>query len=128
MGVDVLDVCFRLEKEFGLRKVTREWPRQGRLYDGRPDITAGEVAALVTRMLGRTVGEPPVVPPAPVAGGADGPATLGYESKVGGPWPPPPGFDPAVWPGVCRVLAAALGADPAEIVPQSRLMADLGMC
>jgi hypothetical protein len=127
MGVDALDISFRLEREFHLSKVTREWSTLGRLYDGRPDVTAGDLAALVTRMLGLTppdAPESPAVPPVPVAGGP----TLGYESRLGGPWPEPPPFDPAVWPGVCRVLAASLGVDAGDIVPQSRLIRDLGMC
>ena len=94
----------------------------GGLYDGRPDVTAADLAALVTRLLGTTPVAPPEgVPPTRDAG------TLGYESRVGGPWPTPAAFDPAGWPGVCRVLADALGVAASEVVPQSRLVRDLGM-
>ena len=129
MGIDALDVPFRLEKQFGLRRVMREWSREwpplGRLYDGEPDVTAGELAVLVRRMPGRRpappVGSPslesPPVPP------VNGPAPLPYESHVGGPWPPPPGFDL----GVCRVPADALGVPESDIVPRSRLIRDRGM-
>ncbi len=122
MGVDALDIGFRLEKEFGLRQVTRAWPTAGLLYDGRPDLTAADLAALVTRLLGRT-------PVTAVDGAVLTPAAgrLDYESRVGGAWPPVAAYDPAVWPGVCRVLEAALGVTAADIVPQTRLVRDLGM-
>ena len=121
MGIDTLDITFRLEKRFGLVCPKRLWSSFGHLYDGRPDVTAGELAAAVTALLG---GAATVVP---AAMPERRPGALEYQSRVGGPWPTPPPFDADVWVGVCQVLADALGVSASEVVPQSRLVRDLGM-
>ena len=126
MGIDFFDLTIRLEKRFGVRLVAETFgPPNG--PDPIEHLTAAAVAAAVTHLLGRRpplhLGEatPPTLPP-------DRPGLLQYDSAAGTMPPSLPVFDPDVWPGVARDIADAVGVNPSEVRPASRLVRDLGMC
>jgi acyl carrier protein len=98
MGVDLLDIHFRLEKALGIRlpRTSLYWTRQereaGSLYVGKRDVTAGEVHVNLCETL----------------------AELGHEV-------------PANSREIVRAcLGEALGFAPEEVKPEHLLIRDLG--
>ena len=128
MGLDLLDIIFRLEKAFSI-KIQRGEELQ--LLGGRPakQMTAGTIYDFV---IGRLRDRWPAAP-----GGSfetdQHCFVCGYNLRglsVDGACPEcgnhPLHFEPYVWRGVCHVLEVAVGAQPEKIRPETRLVSDLG--
>lgn len=120
MGIDFLDLTFRLERRFGIELRVAAWEDVIRRRLGRKfDITAGEVCEVVTAQLnaqrgGKGSARDVTLRPGPV---------LEYQStgvKRGG-------YEGDPWPAVRDEIAETLSVPADKITPESWLRRDLGM-
>lgn len=118
MGLDLIELDFRIEKRFGVAIGIEAWERAA---GGRfPfDLTAGEVARLVEEALGR-IGRSPATPRRAL--GVTGLRVLDYAMTQGVQAP----VDD-VWEEVRNIIAATLHVPAVRIGPQTWLRRDLGM-
>ena len=127
MGIDILDICFRLEKRFKIRLRGQF----NTLFEKRtpPDATAGEVQDFVLKVIGS--------PAAPSDGEAPIEQDLtcmncGYNLrglKRSGACPEcgaSAGYEDQIWVGVRNVLVDSLGVNEDEVHRDSLLIRDLG--
>jgi acyl carrier protein len=120
MGIDFLELTFRLEKRFGIELRIGVWEDVVRRQLGRKfDITAGEVSDVVTAQLnaqrgGKGSARDVTLRPGPV---------LEYRSTAGDR----AGYEGDPWPAVRDVIAASLSVPADKITPESWLRRDLGM-
>ena len=125
MGIDFLDMTFRLEKRFGIRMPPMTaWEPRYILGRRGLDLTAWDVAEVVAEQLAIEAARPRQVP---------GTVVLEYESASAlarRDHSPAElaGDAAAVWPGVRDVLCDTLGRHPSDVTPDARLVSDLGMC
>lgn len=129
MGLDLLDVLFRLERQFSL-KIPRG--DLAALFTGRqpPDVTAGELHGFVCgRLWGSGILREP-------SGPLDRDVRCSRCDYNLRGLPPPflcpecgavPGAEGPVWAGVCRVLSDATGVDPDAVRFGTLLRKDLGV-
>jgi acyl carrier protein len=116
MGIDLLDITFRIEKQFKIRLQQADWESLAR--DGRHwDVTAGDLLDLIhSRRACRECGHD-------LRGLRDDGICPACESR----------FDfkdhirQADWEALRQLLSDALNIEPEEIMRESRLLADLGM-
>jgi hypothetical protein len=117
MGIELLDLNWRLQRRFGIRI---EWEQWEQLTVGRKpfDATAAEVSAMVEAR--RAAVRRVLLPAAETSG----PMALYYQpSGVG----EVADDDEPTWPGVRDAIAQALSIKPDLVRPESWLVRDLRM-
>lgn len=124
MGIDFLDMTFRLEKRFGFW-LPPGWCEPIVARREKFDLTAGEVCAAVEARLNaiRQQAPPPEIR-------RSDPTILDYESRqTTGVYAETRNLaaDTDAWPGTREVIAATLGLNPHDVHKHSRLVKDLGM-
>jgi acyl carrier protein len=116
MGLDLLDLEFRLEKRFGIRIEYEQWEQ---LAAGRKkfDATAAEICAIVEA---RRAAKRQVLRWQP---DGTGPMVLDYQPRGDGTTDD----EEETWPGVRDAIAKTLGIKPENVRPDSWLVRDLGL-
>jgi acyl carrier protein len=120
MGIDFLDLTFRLEKRFGVELRLTAWEELIRQRPGRKfDLTAGEVCQVVTAQLNAQRGGKGSARDVTLRGGP----VLEYQSTAARRG----GYEGDPWPAVRDEIAGALSVPADKITPDSWLRRDLGM-
>ncbi|HEY2585228.1 MAG TPA: hypothetical protein VGI81_05640 [Tepidisphaeraceae bacterium] len=120
MGIDFLDLTFRLEKRFGIELRFTVWEDLIRDRPGRKfDVTAGEVCQVVTAELNKQRGGKGTARDVTLRPGR----VLEYRSVAGDRG----GYEGDPWPAVRDEIAATLSVPAEKITPESWLRRDLGM-
>jgi len=121
MGIDFLDMNFRIEKRFGVSPDFSLWEER---VAGRPrfDLTAGEVCEVVevclSALRARLTAQ---------ARDGTGEAVLSYQPSSEKRWMPSEPFEGEVWPAVQEVIGATLSVPAVRINRNTWLVKDLGM-
>jgi hypothetical protein len=121
MGIDFVDLNFRIEKRFGVSPDFSLWEE---VVAGRSkfDLTAGEVCDVVERCLSARRARLAAEAHDAAAG-----AVLPYQPPSEKPWMPQEPFEGDVWPAVKEVISATLSVPAVRIDRDTWLVRDLGM-
>ena len=129
MGMDILDICFRLEKAFGI-KIPKEDLAKGFRAGVAPEpVTAGDIHRYILRRYEQIYGDLgkdrvcTFDRPCPKCGYNLRGLTFGATCPECGEAGVSEG---QIWRGVRRVLRKSLGVERWEVGPDSRLVQDLG--
>jgi hypothetical protein len=127
MGLDLLDIVFRLEKAFSIKVFRADFDTMLGAR-GLQHLTAGEIYDYVTtRVRDRWPANPGGFFEVDLHCFSCGYNLRGLHPDGACPecGNPLEGFEPYVWRGVCHVLEAAVGAEPRKIRRETRLVHDL---
>jgi hypothetical protein len=127
VGIDLLDVSFRLEKRFAIRLVAGDFIDLSARRQP-PDISAGDLITLVLTKRALPGGPPPPtdyldrqIPCMTCRRGLRDLPRTAYCPHCG-----TSSAESQIWLGVCKVLEDTLGASPDQLHPNALLRRDLG--